>query len=217
MKKILLVPFIASTFFLFSCNNKDVNTSESNMNFTKEDVKEIRLESGFFGVEPGVLIKTLYSTDDNDISNFYNAFDTNLKKADHYEPVAGGGYRRITFYTNDNQSYNFYVNNGYYYKDDTYYKASIPTLNNPYLQAYMFTTYFKEDVVYNIKGDSIKDTIDYLGNIEFKKLEDTTLNTEASYYIDLSDRILIYDSVKFEYEGNLYQIISDINFSSLFI
>lgn len=216
MKKILLVPFIASTFFLFSCNNKDVNTSESNMNFTKEDVKKIRLESGTFGIGPGALIKALYSTDDNDISSFYNAFDTNLKKADHYEALDGGGYSKITFYTNDNQSYNFYVNNGYYYKDDTYYMASIPTLNNPYLQAYMFTNYSKENEVYNIKGDSIKGTIDYLGNIEFKKLEDTTLNTEASYYIDLSDKIIIYDSVKFEYAGNLYQIISDINFSSLF-
>lgn len=191
------------------------------------DIKKVRFEIGYYSIAPGSFNEIFYTNNRDDLINCYNYIFSKvmLVETDEYQ-VPGGWHNTITFYDGLN-SYDLRISNGFIYKNDcAYHIEKIPgstKVNNPYMNAYSFVTYGKDDCnIYKVgKENEVVKVINYVDKIEFTEWGNEPMeNTEPKFYIDdwskVNSTLYIYEANRFRYLDKLYKIIGDYNFSCLF-
>lgn len=192
---------------------------------TSGNVKEVKWETGYYGVAPGTIKYVNYSNDELDKISVFSLLDTDVMKVDtDIHSITGGSFDTYTYIT-ETEKYAFTVSNHYLRIDgDSYYFYNEgKTLASPYKEAYKFTTYdTKASQVWRIKDEKTKSyvtDIDYIPDLEFTVYqgeEDMSAFTGNIYVIDdgfkLSDEMYIYSSEIFKYQNIFYQVVGDQKF-----
>lgn len=192
------------------------------------DIKKVRYENSHNGIAPGSFNEIFYTNNKDDIIKCFNYILSKvmLVETNVYQ-VDGGWHNNITFYDVLN-SYNLGISNGYIYVNDcVYHIEKIPgstKVNNPYMNAYSFVTYGKDDCdIYKFgKENEVVKVINYFDKIEFIEWGNESMeNIEPKFYIDdslkVNSTLYIYEANRFKYLDKFYEIIGDYDFSSLFI
>lgn len=192
------------------------------------DIKKVRYENSHNGIAPGSFNEIFYTNNKDDIIKCFNYILSKvmLVETNVYQ-VDGGWHNNITFYDVLN-SYNLGISNGYIYVNDcVYHIEKIPgstKVNNPYMNAYSFVTYGKDDCdIYKFgKENEVVKVINYFDKIEFTEWGNESMeNIEPKFYIDdslkVNSTLYIYEANRFKYLDKFYENIGDYDFSSLFI
>lgn len=200
----------------------------------KNEVTKIRIRDGYNGVQPGSLDIIKYTDSQEEIDKFYSFFDEKVQKRDNNSVPDGGNYRIISFIgadyedsyrisnkiissTDFTSSTNFKILSESFYSD---YDITSPTLS-----CYMFgnlrpvsstSTYYKYD---EETEDYVKTskTFRELGEMEFINAE--KIETPPLGYLEtrLLEKIFIYSDKIFSFENNFYEVVGDIDFTTLTI
>lgn len=200
----------------------------------KNEVTKIRIRDGYNGVRPGSLDIVKYTNSQDEFDRFYSFFDEKVQKYDNNSVPDGGNYRVISFIGSDyensyrisnkiiastdfSSSTNFKILSESFYSD---YDISSPTLSCYMLgnlrPVSSISTYYKyneetEDYVKTSK------TFRELGEMEFINAE--KIETPPLGYLEtrLLDDIFIYSDKIFSFENNFYEVVGDIDFTTLTI
>lgn len=200
----------------------------------KNEVTKIRIRDGYNGVRPGSLDMIKYTDSQEEIDKFYSFFDEKVQKCDNNSVPDGGNYRVISFIGADyedsyrisnkiiastgfSSSTNFKILSESFYLD---YDLSSPTLSCYMLgnlrPVSSISTYYKyneetEDYVKTSK------TFRELGEMEFINAE--KIKTPPLGYLEtrLLENIFIYSDKIFSFENNFYEVVGDIDFTTLTI
>lgn len=192
------------------------------------DIKKVRFETGYNGISPGSFNEIYYTNNKKDLINCNNYLLSKVMIVETEKNVPPGGrHENITFYDELN-SYDLKIVNGFIYGDEClYHIEKIPgstKINNPYVNAYSFVTYGKDDCnIYKVgKETEVVKVKNYLDKIEFSERGNEPMdNNEPKFYIDdwskVNSTLYIYEANRFKYFDKFYKVIGDLNFASLYI
>ena len=200
----------------------------------KDEVTKIRIRDGYNGVRPGSLDIIKYTDSQEEINRFYSFFDEKVEKCDNNLVPDGGNYRVISFIGSDYEnsyrisnkimaSTGFTSNTNFKILSESFY--SDYDITSPTLSCYMLgnlppvssmSTYYKYD---EETEDYVKTskTFRELGEIEFINAE--KIETPPLGYLEtrLLEDIFIYSDKIFSFENNFYEVVGDIDFTTLTI
>lgn len=200
----------------------------------KNEVTKIRIRDGYNGVQPGSLDIIKYTDSQEEIDKFYSFFDEKVQKRDNNSVPDGGNYRIISFIGADYED-SYRISNkiisSTYFTSSTNFKIlsesfySDYDITSPTLSCYMFgnlrpvsstSTYYKYD---EETEDYVKTskTFRELGEMEFINAE--KIETPPLGYLEtrLLEKIFIYSDKIFSFENNFYEVVGDIDFTTLTI
>lgn len=198
----------------------------------KDEVTKIRIRDGYNGVRPGSLDIIKYADSQAEINRFYSFFDEKVEKCDNNLVPDGGNYRVISYIGSDSEN-SYRISNKIIASTDFTSSTNFKILSesfypdyditSPNLSCYMFgnlppvsstSTYCKyneetEDYVKTSK------TFRELGEIEFINAE--KIETPPLGYLEtrLLEDIFIYSDKIFSFENNFYEVVGDIDFTTL--
>ncbi len=168
-------------------------------------IKKIRVENGYIGVAPGSFTNIMYSSNENDIKNLYNALLRPLRLiSEENALVTGGSYYQYTFYDELNKKYELCVDNKIIYYGGAYYYLDFTFFYDIYKLSsclHSFITYSDTCAIYDNDNNIV---CDYKGLSNFEFRPSDAVNKEARYHLgeEFDMDIYIIDADTFYIEEN---------------
>lgn len=198
-------------------------------NFENSNISEIQINKTNDTLNPLLSNEYIVSNDKEDITNVLKLFNSKLVKTDSYSVRDSIEYKLNIIL--DDYSYYYLIADGYIFKltfssytafkivdfDSKYLELSSPfsyfsfpeniSKADVYIRGYDSDNYFLADKTFN--------DVDKLFYIPYGD-SSLTLDPKAYLSIDQFDPIYLYSDKLFSYQDNYYEIIGQIDFSSLF-
>ena len=189
----------------------------------KDDLERVRYESGAVGATPGSFRYIFYSEQAADKEAAMELLDaTFIETASIIGTVYGGVYHEYSF-AFKGEEHTIRVNNGYVSIEDKLFRVS-GFKNEGFgssLDARLgFTVYQGTSNAHSFENEDVSLVVDCLKDLEFVEWpnEESYSSIAPSFYIDdLSKRLEIYEARRFSYDGKMYRILGEADFSSLFV